>query len=130
MKNNVIILPKISDQNLLAKYYSLADAFVICSKKENFPTTCIEAQCCGTPVVGFDTGGTKETSVLSENDFVEYGNVEALKHKLDSILISKPDDIATKAWDAYDKENMSKRYMEEYDKGGRKEKILLIFYRN
>lgn len=126
MKNNVIILPKISDQNLLAKYYSLADAFVICSKKENFPTTCIEAQCCGTPVVGFDTGGTKETSVLSENDFVEYGNVEALKHKLDSILISKPDDIATKAWDAYAKENMSKRYMEEYDKGGRKEKILLI----
>lgn len=80
LPSNVILLPKTSDQSLLVQYYSLADVFVICSKRENFPTTCIEAQCCGTPVVGFDTGGTKETSLLSEDDFVPYGDLEGLKN--------------------------------------------------
>lgn len=126
MQDNVIVLPKINDQRLLAKYYSLVDAFVICSKRENFPTTCIEAQCCGTPVVGFDTGGTKETSVYSENDFVEYGNVEGLENKVDKILKQDISDIVEKSREAYSKENMSKIYMKEYDRGGRKEKILLI----
>lgn len=75
IKENYLLLPKIKDQTVLAKYYSLADVFVICSKRENFPTTCVEAQCCGVPVVGFDTGGTKETSIRSERDFVEYGKI-------------------------------------------------------
>lgn len=126
MESNCRLLPKIQDQSLLAKYYSLADAFVICSKRENFPTTCIEAQCCGTPVVGFDTGGTKETSVYSEDDFVRHGDIDALSTKLNAILEADVNDLVSKAQEAYSKENMSKRYMEEYDKGGRKEKILLI----
>lgn len=126
MESNYRLLPKISDQRLLAKYYSMADAFVICSKRENFPTTCIEAQCCGTPVVGFDTGGTKETSVYSEDDFVRYGDIDALSTKLNAILEADVNDLVSKAQEAYSKENMSKRYMEEYDKGGRKERILLI----
>ena len=33
--NNYTILPKTHDKALLAQYYSLADAFVICSKREN-----------------------------------------------------------------------------------------------
>lgn len=126
MESNYRLLPKIQDQSLLAKYYSLADAFVICSKRENFPTTCIEAQCCGTPVVGFDTGGTKETSVYSEDDFVRYGDIDALSTKLKAILEADVNDLVSRAQEAYSKENMSKRYMEEYDKGGRKERILLI----
>lgn len=36
MQENVITLPKITDQSLLAEYYSMADAFVICSKKKIF----------------------------------------------------------------------------------------------
>ena len=126
MESNYYLLPKISDQRLLAKYYSMADAFVICKKRENFPTTCIEAQCCGTPVVGFDTGGTKETSVYSEDNFVRYGDIAALSTKLNAILEADVNDLVSKAQEAYSKENMSKRYMEEYDKGGRKERILLI----
>lgn len=76
---NVIIKGAIYDKSVLAKYYSLADCFVICSERENFPTTCLEAQACGTPVFGFDTGGTKET--LVNNSFgglVEYGDINSL----------------------------------------------------
>lgn len=124
--DNYVILPRISDQSLLAKYYSLANVFVICSKRENFPTTCVEAQCCGSPVVGFDVGGTKETSVVSETDFVKYGDMKGLADKVQKKLNQNSEDVATKAQKLYSKETMTKRYMEEYDKGCRKERILLI----
>ena len=83
---NCRLLPVVKNQEILAKYYSLGDVFVICSKKENFPTTCLEAQCCGTPIAGFDTGGTKETSVTKEDSFVEYGDIDSLKEKVETIL--------------------------------------------
>lgn len=124
--DNYLILPKISDQSLLATYYSLADVFEICSKRENFPTTCVEAQCCGTPIVGFDEGGTKETSVISKNDFVAYGDLDGLKNKTISVLEQSCSDIATQAHRLYSKETMTKNYMDEYDKGGKKQRILLI----
>lgn len=125
--DNYVILPKTSDQSLLAKYYSLADVFTICSKRENFPTTCIEAQCCGTPVVGFDTGGTKETSVFSPTDFVKYGDIESLKEKIKNhINQGDKKKIAEEAKRLYSKETMAKNYMAEYDKNGRKKRVLLI----
>lgn len=126
MADNVKLIPKISDQNLLAKYYSLADTFVICSKRENFPTTCIEAQCCGTPVVGFDTGGTKETSVYGESDYVAYGDIFSLKKKVGTSLTRDKIETAEKAAECYSKDVMVKKYLHEYDKGGRKNRILLI----
>lgn len=83
IEDNVIICGRIYDKNLLAAYYSLADAFVICSVRENYPTTCLEAQACGTPVYGFDTGGTRET-ILSQGTktLVEYGNIAELESLL------------------------------------------------
>lgn len=126
MSNYTLNFPKITDQNLLAQYYSMADVFAICSKHEKFPTTCIEAQCCGTPVVGFDTMGTKETSMYSENDFVSHGDVESFKNKSEGILTRDTSDVASKAYEAYSKDNMAKRYLEEYDIDGKKQRILLI----
>lgn len=126
MQDNVMIIPRISDQNLLAKYYSMADVFVICSKRENFPTTCIEAQCCGTPVVGFDTGGAKETSLYTESDFVIYGDIEKLAERIHAKLSQDVSDLARRAQGRYSKENMSGQYMKEYDRDGYKERILLI----
>lgn len=124
--NNYIILPKVSNQELLAQYYSMADAFVICSKRENFPTTCIEAQCCGTPVVGFDTGGTKETSLYGKEDFVEYGNISKLQEKLRKVLNRDCSGLEELAQKAYSSESMYHKYVEEYDFDGYKKKILLI----
>ena len=77
--NNVIALGRTENQQELAKYYSMADVFVICSKKENFPTTCIEALSCGTPICGFDAGGAKETALGKLGIFVRSGNLDALQ---------------------------------------------------
>ncbi len=119
--NNYTILPKTHDKALLAQYYSLADAFVICSKRENFPTACIEAQCCGTPVVGFDTGGTKETSLYGYHDFVEYGNISALSERVHVVLERDTKDLASRAHEAFSKDSMFKNYLNVYDKRGKKE---------
>lgn len=75
---NVIKFGPIYDKTRLARLYSLADVFLICSERENFPTTCLEAQCCGTPIFGFNTGGTRETSVYEGNAFVDYEDIDDL----------------------------------------------------
>lgn len=124
--DNCRVLPVIKDQEMLAKYYSLGDVFVICSKKENFPTTCLEAQCCGTPVAGFDTGSTKETSITNEDSFVEYGDIEGLKEKVETILHKDYSDLAKTAQSQYSNEHMIREYMKVYDSEGRKERVLLI----
>ncbi|RHO57307.1 glycosyltransferase [Eubacterium sp. AM05-23] len=79
--DNVIALGRTDNQIELAEYYSMADVFVICSERENFPTTCVEAICCGTPVCGFDVGGTKETTPVNFGLFVNYGDLNNLKIK-------------------------------------------------
>lgn len=89
--DRVIILPRIYDKDLLAQYYSLSDVFVICSKRENFPTTCIEAQCCGATVCGFDTGGTRETILFeTEHSCVQYGDIEGLVNVIQNRLSNLP----------------------------------------
>ena len=84
-ESNCIYVGKISDKRLLAQYYSLADLFVICSERENYPTTCLEAQSCGTPVYGFNTGGVSETC-LNKDNLVEFGDVIGLTSKIRKAL--------------------------------------------
>lgn len=83
---NIISLGCIYDRAVLAKYYSLANVFVICSKNENFPTTCIEALCCNTPVVGFDVGGVRETTPDNLGMFCQYGDINSLEKNIREVL--------------------------------------------
>ena len=56
----VNILGRLSDLEMIAKAYSAASVFVIPSLEDNLPNTVIESMACGTPVVGFNTGGIPE----------------------------------------------------------------------
>lgn len=109
---NIIPLGRTENQIELAEYYSMADLFVICSLKENYPTTCLEAQACGTEVVGFDVGGTKETVHYSNSNFVEYGNIIELKRKIETI-IDQPSQNIKNEFSSY---IMIKKYLKIYER--------------
>ena len=67
--------------------YSAADLFVIPSLQEAFGQTSLEAMACGTPVVGFDTGGIPDTVRPGETGWLaEVGNVDALSRTLTNAL--------------------------------------------
>src|ERR1019366_4880410 len=48
---------RINHDRMLSIIYSAADVFVIPSLQESFGQTVTESLACGTPVVGFNTGG-------------------------------------------------------------------------
>lgn len=75
---NVTFVGKVNDQELLAQIYSCADLTIMTSKKETFGLTCVESMCCGTPVVGFENGGTESIALSNYSCFVKYGEMEAL----------------------------------------------------
>ncbi len=122
--DNVIKTGRTENQRELAEYYSLADCLVICSDMENLPTTCLEAVCCGTPVAGFDVGGTKETAPGELGRFCEYGNMDALEENVRHFLLSKPDaklfDVMRKK---YSRDEMDRQYRSVYSEAfSRKER--------
>ncbi|MEQ9763814.1 glycosyltransferase [Streptococcus sp. ZJ151] len=69
----------------LAELYSNADVFVNTSNIDNFPTTIIEAQACGTPVITFDTGGSSESIIDSTGYVISKDNYDELLSLLKKI---------------------------------------------
>lgn len=114
--SNVKIYPLVSNKAQLIDFYQKSDLFVICSSFENFPTTCIEAQCCGLPVCGFDVGGVSET-ILPGNGFtVEYGDINAMKMMIEKMLKSNFDrkSISIKSKNEFSNKKMFDNYLQLY----------------
>ena len=80
--NKLIGIKFLENQKELAIFYSMADVFVITSKIDNYPTVCIEANCCGTPVVGFDVGGVKETIGNGMGEVIPAFNIKKMLEKI------------------------------------------------
>lgn len=79
----------ISDQRLLARWYSLADVFVFCSLADNMPLAVLETMACGVPIVGFKTGGIPEMVVQDETGYlVDRQNQNELNSILRNALTS------------------------------------------
>lgn len=53
-------IPYVHDPVLLARLYAALDLLLYPSLADNHPLVCIESLCCGTPIVGFATGGIPE----------------------------------------------------------------------
>lgn len=60
----------VRSEETLALLYSVAHLFVIPSLQDNLPNTVIESMLCGTPVVGFKTGGIPEMIDHKRNGYL------------------------------------------------------------
>ncbi|RVT75882.1 glycosyltransferase [Flavobacterium sufflavum] len=59
----LISLGEISSSSEMAECYSMADVFVLPSREDNLPNVMLEAFACGTPIIGFNTGGIAEHTI-------------------------------------------------------------------
>ena len=112
---NVVTLPRISDDNELAKWYSTADVFINPTLEDNFPTVNIEAISCGTPCVTFDTGGAGEIIDSNTGGVIEKGNWEKmLKEAIEINKQNMQKECVKRAIDRYNREKMEKEYISLY----------------
>ncbi len=78
LPREIVCISHIDSAAEMAALYSAADVFVSASMEDNLPTTNIEALACGTPVVCYDTGGSREITDESCGACVPKGDVAAL----------------------------------------------------
>ena len=114
---NVILLGKVSDQELLAKYYSMADVMLLTSKKETFSMVTAESLCCGTPVVGFKAGAPEQIAIPEYSSFVDFGDLESLHEEMKKLLAESflKIDIALTSNCKYAKQTMTENYLKIYE---------------
>lgn len=85
--SNVVFIEKTDSADDLAAYYSTADVFIITSQCDNYPTVCLEALACGTPIIGFDSGGIKEVCDSNEiSTFVKLNDLVQMEEKIKKFL--------------------------------------------
>lgn len=115
---NLILLGKLDSQELLARYYSMADATVLTSKRETFSMVCAESLCCGTPVVGFKAGAPEQIALKEYSRFVQQADVNQLVCAVENILNFPFDriELETEAQRTYAKSTMTEKYIEIYTK--------------
>ena len=77
---NIIAITRTNDTTELAQWYTAANVFINPTYEDNYPTTNLEAQACGTPVITYRTGGSVE-SVPADN-IVDKGNIDGLYEKI------------------------------------------------
>ena len=80
----------ISDPASMVAAYASADLFVIPSLEDNLPNTIMEAMACGTPCVGFDTGGIPEMIDHKKNGYIaRYKDAEDLAAGIEWVLTNQ-----------------------------------------
>ncbi len=100
----------IKDEYSAAIVYNASDVFVTPSLADNLPTTVLESLSCGTPVVGFRTGGIPDMIEHKVNGYLaEYRNTEDLAEGVKYCLKYK---ISGKISDKFEKGNIISQHME------------------
>lgn len=130
LPSSIMCVEKTDSQEELAEYYSMADVFVNPTYHDNFPTVNLEALACGTPMVGYRTGGSPEAieSPLNSTDnlcgiIVEKGDINALMDAINKICSEKEEKrlqrrLECRKWAEthFDKNNCYKQYISLYNK--------------
>lgn len=120
LPKNVTAIAQVTNQQLLADYYSAADVLLLTSARETFSMVTAESLACGTPVIGFDSMAPKEVAPSGYGQFVAYGDAHGLRKLLDQTLrgtslLKEPYECAAFARARYAKSAMVTRYTAIYE---------------
>ena len=90
-RNNIIHVGSVNRNAELPYFYQAADVFVSVTQAEAFGLVLVEAQACGTPVVGFGHGGSVETITEKSGIMVGTDNdVDKLVNAIVCVAETKP----------------------------------------
>ncbi|MGY3213805.1 glycosyltransferase [Mucilaginibacter sp. HD30] len=114
---NILNLGYITDSSVIAMAYNAADVFIIPSRQDNLPNTMLEALCCGTPVIGYKTGGIVDAVRHGENGFlVDRENVTDIKKYIvgmsNKTIVLNNEKISKDAKEKYSLEKQALAYKE------------------
>lgn len=109
--NNVILIGRTENQIKLAEYYSMADFCLLTSSKETFSMVCAESLCCGTPILGFESGAPSEIAPEGYGVFVPYPDIKSLVNNAKLVLDGEMKFNTKEQCEKYGKENYDKRIM-------------------
>ncbi len=105
----------------MVELYSVADVYITPSLQENLPNTLMEAMACGTPCVGFHTGGIPEMIDHGINGYVaDYRNAEDLARGIAWVLYeAHGEELSRRAREKvsreYEQEKIANRYKAIYE---------------
>lgn len=117
LPENIRFMGYTADQKELSRYYSMADLTVLTSRRETYGMACAESLCCGTPVVGFENGGSDSIADERFSAFVPYGDVNRLAEEVEKWLDFKRHHVpfGDRERELYGMDAMAKKYRKEYD---------------
>ncbi len=111
----------VREQADLARIYGSADVFAIPSLEDNLPNTVMESLACGTPVVGFQTGGIPEMVGHQKEGFIApQGDSQKLAEGVHWVTGNETrlENLRLAAWQKveqnYANETVARRYLELY----------------
>lgn len=114
-------IPFISDPNIVAEYYRAADVYVHPAKADTFPTSVIEAEACGLPVIASAVCGIPEQIEEGTTGYlVPVGDAEQMARRIielkeNSTLRERMGSNAAKlAKERYDQKIMVDKYLNFY----------------
>lgn len=87
-------LGMLTSESAIVAAYNAADALVVPSLEDNLPNTVVESLACGTPVVGFKTGGIPELIDHQQNGYLaDVGSAQELADGLAFVLTHPNPDV-------------------------------------
>ena len=120
LPDNLKLVGVVKDQSKLAEYYNMADLCVVTSKRETFGMTVAESLCCGTPIVGFKSGGSESIAIKEYTEFFDFADVKSLKTAITNKWLNyktekNRNEIESKAKEVYDSKIMAEKYCNIYE---------------
>jgi glycosyltransferase involved in cell wall biosynthesis/GT2 family glycosyltransferase len=79
----------LNSPQLMAQVYAMADVLLMPTLEDNLPNTVLESMGCGTPVVGFATGGMPDMVEHGNNGWLaEPQDIDGLRKGIENVLIA------------------------------------------